>query len=257
MRTLKRIWKDIRRFENLDSYITIVVAISLAILNLIGVPVSTSIASLTLAVLGLFAFTNLINRHRIDELYESFNRSASNFFMEEFPSEVRSNFESATEIWLIGVSLHRAVTFNYEKIESKIRQGHKFKVMLVHPEGPGIEMAMSRNYPRRREVAPKSSQIRTILQLLCDLQKIAPERLEVRTIQNPLSYGVLATNPDTASGVLYLEHYTFGISTESLPRFVMRASDGNWYDFFKREIRAMWDYGVVWQGETSSPSESH
>ena len=249
MRTIQRIWKDIRHFENIDLYITVIVAIGLALLNLFGVALSSYIAPLTLAVLGLLAFTSLINRHHINELKETFARSASDFFIEEFPTDIKGNFDNATEIWLVGVSLHRTINFNYERIEKKLRQGHKFKVMLVHPEGTGIEMAVSRNYARK-EVATKSAIIRNVLQMLCDLQKITPNQLEIRTIQNPLSYGVIATNPNTASGVLYLEHYTFGISTESLPRYIIRASDGKWFDFFKEEILAMWNYGAVWQCDT-------
>jgi hypothetical protein len=246
MRTLNRIWNDISHFENIDLYITVVVAVGLAILNLLGVAPSTYIAPLTLAVLGLLGFTSLINRHRIEELQETLTHSTGEFFMDEFPAEWKNNFDTANEIWLMGVSLHRTVNFNYEKIERKLRQGHKFKVMVVSPEGSSIEITMTRNYPRK-EVAPKRASIRNTLTLLCDLQKIAPELLEVRTIQFPLSYGVVATNPNTASGTLYLEHYTFGISTDSLPRYVMRASDGKWYDFYKREIQAMWDCGVVWE----------
>ncbi len=255
MHTIQRIWKDIRHFENIDLYITVIVAIGLVILNLFGVALTAYIAPLTLAVLGLIAFTSLINRHHIDELRETFVRSASDFFIEEFPTDLKGNFDTATEIWLVGVSLHRTINFNYEKIEKKLRQGHRFKVMLVHPEGAGIEMAVSRNYARK-EIATKSAVIHNVLQMLCDLQKIAPNQLEIRTIQNPLSYGVVATNPNTASGALYLEHYTFGISTESLPRYVMRASDGRWYDFFKEEILAMWNYGIVWQCNTLEESDS-
>ena len=106
-------------------------------------------------------------------------------------------------------------------------------------------MAVARNYARR-EVEPKSSEIRFNLQLLCDLGKISPDKLEVRTIQYPLAYGVTAVNPDTASGALYLEHYCFRTASDSLPRFVLRAEDGQWYDFFKKEIRALWDAGVGW-----------
>ena len=246
MHTLHRIWQDLRHFENLDLYLTVLVAVSLAVFNLVGISLSAYLAPLTLAVLGMLAFTSLINRHHIDELRQAFVHPAGDFFLQEFPSDMSGNFDTATEIWMIGVSLHRTINFRYEKIEAKLRQGHKFKVMLVHPDGPGIAMAVTRNYARK-DVTPKSALIHTNLQALCDLQAIAPDRFEVRTIQNPLSYGVIATNPHTATGSLYLEHYTFGISTESLPRFVLRASDGEWYDFFKREIDAMWNYGVVWQ----------
>lgn len=250
MSIFKCIWKDIKTFQNIDSYLTIIVAISLATLNLLGYANSQLIAPLILTVLALLAFTSLRNRHRFDELLESLGHSANNFFLKNFPPDFQHNFATANEIWLLGVSLHRTITFNYELIEKKLREGNKFKVMLVHPEGPGIELAMSRNFPRQ-DVAPKSASIRNTLQLLCDLQKKAPELLEIRTIQNPLSYGVTATDPSSASGALYLEHYTFGISTESLPRYVVRASDGYWYDFIKREISTMWESGMAWECKTN------
>ncbi len=248
MRIFKKVWNDISHFENIDLYITVIFAVGLAIFNLLGIASSDYIEPLTLAVLGLLGFTSLINRQQIDELRESLTYSTSKFFMDEFPSDMKNNFSTASEIWLVGVSLYRVVHFDYEKIEEKLRQGHKFKIMVVHPEGPGLEMAVSRTY-YKQEVSAKSASIRATLKLLDNLKKIAPSLLEVRTIQNPLTYSVVATNPDTASGILYLSHFTFGISTETLPRFIVRASDGKWYDFFKKEINAMWDYGVVWHGE--------
>jgi hypothetical protein len=243
MRVLQRIWNDLRSGENIDLYITVVVAISLAILNVVGVAPQTYLAPITLAVLGLLAITSLGNRYRIEELLQGQSRSIGSFYMEEYPSSYRDDFKVAEELWLIGVSLRRTV--NYRKIEQKLRKGHKINILLVHPEGAGIEMAVARNYARR-EVEPKSSEIRFNLQLLCDLGKISPEKLKVRTIQYPLAYGVTAVNPDTASGVLYLEHYCFRTASDSLPRFVLRAGDGQWYDFFKKEIRALWDAGVGW-----------
>jgi hypothetical protein len=245
MRVLRRIWDDIRSGENIDLYITVIVAIGLAILNIVGIAPQTYLAPITLAVLGLLAITSLGNRYRIEELLQKQAQSIDNFYVEEYPLSFKNDFEAAEELWLIGVSLRRTVQANYPKIEQKLRQGHIIKVLLVHPEGAGLEIAVSRNYARR-EVEPKSNEIRFNLQLLCDLRKISPNKLEVRTIQYPLAYGVTAVNPDTASGVLYLEHYCFRTASDSLPRFVLRAKDGRWYDFFKSEIRAMWNAGIEW-----------
>lgn len=245
MRVLRRIWDDIRSGENIDLYITVIVALGLAVLNIIGVAPQAYLAPITLAVLGLLAITSLGNRYRIEELLQKQAQSTESFYSEEFPPSYRNDFETAEELWLIGVSLRRTVQANYPKIEQKLRQGHIIKVLLVHPEGAGLEMAVSRNYARR-EVEPKSNEIRFNLQLLCDLRKSFPDKIEVRTIQYPLAYGVTAANPDTASGTLYLEHYCFRTSSDSLPRFVLRAKDGQWYDFFKSEIRALWNAGIEW-----------
>lgn len=245
MRVMRRIWDDIRSGENIDLYITVIVAIGLAILNIVGVAPQTYLAPITLAVLGLLAITSLGNRYRIEELLQKQIQSTDTFYAEEYPSSYKSDFETAEELWLVGVSLRRTVQANYPKIEQKLRQGHIIKVLLVHPEGAGLEMAVSRNYARR-EVEPKSNEIRFNLQLLCDLRKSFPDKIEVRTIQYPLAYGVTAANPDTASGTLYLEHYCFRTASDSLPRFVLRAKDGRWYDFFKSEIRALWNAGIEW-----------
>jgi hypothetical protein len=242
---MRRIWDDIRSGENIDLYITVIVAIGLAILNVIGVAPQTYLAPITLAVLGLLAITSLGNRYRIEELLQKQVQSTDTFYVEEYPSSYKNDFETAEELWLIGVSLRRTFQANYPKIEQKLRQGHIIKVLLVHPEGAGLEMAVSRNYARR-EVEPKSNEIRFNLQLLCDLRKSFPDKIEVRTIQYPLAYGVTAANPDTASGTLYLEHYCFRTASDSLPRFVLRAKDGRWYDFFKSEIRALWNAGTEW-----------
>lgn len=246
MQTLSRFWNDIRNFENLDLYLTVVVAVGLSLLNLLGTASDEFIQPLTLAVLGLLALTSLVNRHRIDDLHQALTGSPTDLFLEEFPEDLKSNLESASELWLVGVSLHRTINFNYAILERKLREGHKLRVLVVHPEGPGVEMAVSRNYARR-EVAVTSGRIRDNLQLLCDLRAIAPERMAIRTIQNPLSYGVVATNPDSATGSLYIEHYTFGVSPISMPRYVIRAQEGKWYDFFKQEVASMWEYGVDWE----------
>ena len=46
-------------------------------------------------------------------------------FLEEFPEDLKSNLESASELWLVGVSLHRTINFNYATLERKLRQGHR------------------------------------------------------------------------------------------------------------------------------------
>ena len=245
MNTLSRIWSDIRNFDNLDQYLTVALALGLSVLSLFGVG-TQYVDSVTLAVLGLLALSAVASRHRIDDLQRNLAGTATALFVEEFPEDLKKNLEEAQEVWLVGVSLHRTINFNYDKLERKLKQGHKLKVMMVHPEGPGVEMAASRNYIRK-DSAATAAHIRENLQLLCHLHSTAPGCIEIRTIQNPLSYGAIATNPNSVRGCLYLEHYTFGVSPLSLPRYVIRAGDGQWYDFFKREILAMWEYGVVWE----------
>lgn len=245
MKILQRVWNEIWQGENIDLYITIFVAIVLAVLNLVGPTLQSHLAPVTLAVLALLAVTSLGNRYRIDKLLGNQSRPLDGFYQEEYPESYKEDFESAKELWLVGVSLHRTIQNNYSWIEQKLQQGHRFRILLVHPEGPGIELAIQRNYVRR-EVEPKRHDITYTLQLLCDLQSIPQGELAIRTIQYPVAYGVTAVDPDSAAGVLYIEHYCFRLSSEAMPKFVLRASDGRWYGFFRDEIRALWDAGTEW-----------
>jgi len=246
MNLFYRIWNDIRRGENIDLYLTIILALSLVALNLIGFASEKLIAPITLAVLGLLAITLLGNRHRLDELLQGDNKAKASFFLEEFPVTLTTDLDAASELWLVGVSLVRTIKSNYQRIERRLKQGSKIKVLLVHPAGAGVEMAVSRNYAQR-DPNQKAGEIKTGLEYLMTLQRMVPGNLQIRTIQNPLNYGAIAVNPGSASGVLYIENYCFRVSSESLPKFVLRAEDGRWYDFYTNELQALWDAGIEWK----------
>ena len=199
MKALRRIWDDLRKGENIDLYLTIAAAVAFVALNLAGVASTALLAPLTLAVLALLAVTSLGNRHRMDELLAQREQSLDDFFLEEFPPSYKTDLEAAEELWLVGVSLHRTVTANYALFERKLQQGHRLRVLLVHPDGAGLEMAVARGYTRR-DVEKKRQEIRYVLDLLCDLRQGAPGRVEVRTIQHPLAYGSAGRQPRQRRG---------------------------------------------------------
>lgn len=246
MRVLSRILHDIKRGENIDLYVTVAVALGLAALNLMGIAPETWIAPITLAILGLLAISTLGSRYRFEESLQKFTQSIDTFFLEEFPTSFKNDFEVASELWLVGVTLSRTVKTYYSDLERKLSKGDTVKVLLVSPEGAAAEMAETRVYGRS-DVERTRREIRGILQDLCDLRQIAPDKLQIRTIQNPLGYGAVAVNPMLASGVLYLEHYPFKTIGGSLPKFILRAKDGRWYDFFRDEIGSLWDNGIEWK----------
>ena len=130
-------------------------------------------------------------------------------------------------------------------MESKLRKGHSIHILLVHPNGSASEVAASRPYPST-DVAQVRRQIQESLGYLSKLKAIKPDKLQVRTIENPLIRGFTAINPDTTSGVLYIEEYAYQTIGNALPRFILRAKDGGWYDFFKSELENLWNSGTDW-----------
>lgn len=253
MKYFWQIWEDIKQGENIDLYVTVPIAISLAILNIIGAVSAQLLEPITLIILSLIAISLLGNRNSVKTLTRQIAQNADTVFYREFPVSFKRDLEEAKEVWLVGITLTDTIRNNYPILEQKLRIGHRIKVMLVHPDSPAIEMAEYRNY-RRTDILRARREARDSLNDLCNMRKVAvaPNNLEVRTIQHPLSYAAFGVDLESSSGTLYISHFAFRIEPGSEPKFVLRVRDGHWYDFYRRELYNMWGVSVEWQFDSKN-----
>lgn len=249
MAFLKRAWQEIKSGENIDLYLTVVFAAGIAILNLLEVAPQSVLGPITLAILALLALTALGNRHRVEDLPNKFVHFKNDLFVEEFPTEINSWIESASELWLIGASLSRTIKTNYSVLERKLQKGHMLRVLVIHPEGPGLKIASERSY-LRRSAEKEGNDIIVTLEYLCDLKEISPDNIQVRTIRYPLHYGAFAIEPSSVEGRICIENYPYRISGESLPKFVLTPQNGKWYRQFKQELEHLWANSEEWNCRT-------
>lgn len=250
MRTIKQIWEDIRKGENLDLYIAVPLAIIIALLNVLGIASSNFLTPITLAILGLIATALLGTRHAINNLSKKLSQSADTFFLDEYPAPFKSDLESATDLWIVGVSLTTPIRSYYSLFEAKLRKGHKIKVLLVDPESPAVELSEMRAYGRANTKRARS-EIYNSLQDLCDLKKSSPQNIAIRVINQTLSSGIFGMDPDTTTGTLYLKYYSFKTPGGPKPKIALYSRDGKWYELFRMELHNLWDNGVEWQCKES------
>jgi hypothetical protein len=224
----------------------------LAALNIAGVAPQTWIAPLNLAVLALLAIATLGNRHRLEGIAKQMVQSPESALLQNFPDDTYSNVVQSKELWLVGVTLSSTLEALYPLFESKLRKGDSIRVLVVNPDGAACAMTAMRNYART-DVERLRAEIRTTLKDLCALQEAALDRLEIRTIEYPLTFGVYAVDPEEVSGVLYLKHYPFKMPLgRARPGLVLRPRDEHWYDHFRSEIRLLWENAVPWQCQGST-----
>ncbi len=245
MQNIKQIWDDIRKGENLDLYIAVPLAIILALLNILGIASPDLIAPITLAILGLIATALLGTRHAVNNLSKKLTQSADTFFLDEYPTTFKADLESATDLWIVGVSLTTPIRTYYSLLESKLRKGHKIKVLLVDPESHAIELSEMRAYGRANTERAKN-EIHNSLEDLCILKNSSPQNMEVRVINQTLGFGIFGMNPDTTTGSLYLKYYSFKTPGGPKPKIALHSRDGKWYELFKTELHNLWDNGVEW-----------
>lgn len=247
MALLKRIWEDIRHGENIDLFVTVFLAIGLVVLNVLGLAPQAWIAPLTLAILGLLAIATLGNRYQVEKAVKELSRPSHELFLEKVPASQESDLERARVVWMIGVTLSRTIKTQYSLLEHKLARGDSVRILLVDPAGEGVEMAVMREYGGRFDTERGRQLIRDSLSDLCVLKKAMPDKLEIRTINHPLGFGGIAIDPDTSKGVLYLEHFSYKMPGGSLPKLVLSAPDGRWYQFFKTEMQTLWENGTTWE----------
>ncbi|MCI0560566.1 MAG: hypothetical protein MN733_18930 [Nitrososphaera sp.] len=253
MKKLSKIWSDIRKGENIDLFLTVIVSFVLVILNLLGMTSPTLVASLTLAVLGLITLSSLESRYQVQELAQKLDQSSSSLFLSNFPTELDQDVKAAQELWLMGVSLSRTVKNYYSDIEQKLKEGHSVRAILTHPEGAALELSVLPVYGNK-SLEQRKAEIIGSLETLCDLRNRYPNMLQIRTSNHYIGHGVIAVDPSSNVGKLYIENHPFKMPGGSRPKFLLEAKDGEWYDFYKREMHVIWEHCSDWDCDQASKS---
>lgn len=245
MSKLGKIWSDIRKGRNIDLILTVAVSFAVVLLNLLGVTSSSLIASLTLTVLGLMALSSLESRYQVSELEEKISKNSSSIFLDNYPSDLDRDVEKSLELWLIGVSLSRTVKNYYSIIENKLMKGYPVKAILTHPEGAALELSILPVYGNK-SLEQRKSEILGSLETLCELQQRYPNLMQVRTCRHYIGHGIIAVDPNSNKGKLYVENHPFKMPGGSRPKFVLEAKDSAWYDFYKQEMFTIWEQCADW-----------
>ena len=245
MQTIRRVLQDVQQGKNIDLYLTVIAAVTVSVLSLLGVALPTWTASLTLAVLALLATGMLVNRKKLDLLIETTSTITEVPLTSQFPPELSSDIESASELWLVGARLIGTITNYHTVLERKLQRGDQIKALIVDPDGAASALEAMRD-PGMVDVERVRAQMRAALRNLRELGKLGPDHLEIRVIDYPIEYGAIVVNPTTSAGTLYIRRYTFKVSVGDgvrTPKLVYRARDSKWYRFILEEIQALWENG--------------
>jgi hypothetical protein len=249
METIKRILTDVRQGEKIDVYVLILVSILLAILSILDIVPDLWVPPITLAILGLLAISALNIRYGLEEVHNKLPINLRCVLLDRFPDDRWEKFEKeASDIWLIGSSLYYILDNYYLFFQNKLRDGCSMKVLVRNPSDEMCQLATRYTYI---PLAPEQmrTKIETTLDRLCELKKIAPDKLEIRVLDYPLSFNIGALNPKTRNGMIYIEYHPYKMPQTGLPKVVVSANDISWYDFYTKQMYKIWEDGKEWKEE--------
>lgn len=251
MKVLRRIWDDVRRGQNIDLYITVVAAIGLAVLNLLGIARQALVAPITLAVLGLLAVTSLGNRYHVEEQLRKLATLSPPLLRGR--SELvsfRERGQSASEIVVVGVSLVTAVSPYLDFFERKMEDGCRLRFLLLDPDSLAAQVWNATSKVPNVEADIK--QTLKSLRLLIQMEQACDGKCEVRLSKVFLPFGLAAFDPGEDTGVMNVEMYTYKRTLGERSHFILtRAVNSKWFDFYRNQYEHLWADSTTWRREAS------
>jgi hypothetical protein len=138
MKYIKMVWNDIRKGENIDLYLTVILAISLTILSLVGFASNSLLPPLTLAVLALLSIASLVNRHQTNTLFERLEKIIGSF--DVFPNQIKTNEFLTSYLRSKNIHVKKARFIEYSSdnirpvIQELLEDGTDVHLLMQHPD---------------------------------------------------------------------------------------------------------------------------
>lgn len=263
MHKLKNIWREL--YQNFDTYLTIVIAVIIAILGVSNAVDETILSAAVLATLALVAISNLRNRKADDEiqslikgLKERTIPSEEFFEIEYFKTHERllDALPRADTVIFWGLVFERTLPVLREKIQEGLLNGLTVRFLLAKPNSNSVKMAALRDHYR------DESAINLILHKnLLHLTRLAAEKgfsgkLEVKVIDYLPPWTLVAVNQNRADGIIFTYLAPFRVPKAERPAFQLSASkDKKWFGFFVDQFEKAWQVAQEVEFEQTNPSQ--
>lgn len=232
--------------ENLDLMILILAAIFFTITSLTGAD-SNILDPVTVALLGVLAFSQIRSRTQISELTASSHLERTDLFLWDFPEEYKKSQKRAMKSYLfIGVTMARTLPLMINHIKRILGQNGRVRILLPDPNNQNLVEMIAATRP-----GTTAEQIRGKIQhSLDDLHYMHSNAgsLEVRVIAFPPNVGINAmdlesTNDSHRSIMVQMYEFAPSEDSERAPIFLLTTRDKVWFDHFAELSERLWEAG--------------
>lgn len=231
--------RDILKGDNIE----VTMAFFFTFLSITGLAPSYLILPFTLALLAVLSTAILKNRNILENIERNSSINRSIFTKAFDKEEVDRNIEHAKEMIILGTNLSNITRSQYSRIEDSLKKGNKVKILMIDLNKDLCDIVAKRHYePTKGEDILKELSISfERCKNLYLMSKETKGQLEIRFLDFLPPFGGILINPDDNTGILYMWIYTYKIKTQTKPKVILHALDGQWYQLFKDEIFALWE----------------
>ena len=248
---LRDIWNDIRKGQNVDIYLTILVCGVLIILDIFSLVSEPIVLSGILAILILIAMGTLANRQVNDKIRDALDNlkdsPAKKFFSEWDETYFKQRLPTARDVSLLSVSISTFINSNVNGFSDFLARDGKLRCIMVEPHSDAMRMVMQREVGAGKQLSFLSTQVEQALQVFHELAENAPnlDQVQVKLINHVPAVVLTIVDGEADDGIMFVTLTGFGIPWTSRPYFTLhKQHDEKWFMFYYNSFNNMWN----WEG---------
>lgn len=242
---------DVKLGNNLDVYLTVPIAIMIAILGAFSIADQEIISSAILATLAILATSSIQDRNERAIIKDTLKRDeycyADKFFQEHNIYQFKELIETSQSALFWGIHFRKTISIWRYALQQSLSNGSHLKFLLVKPESSAVDMSLLRHSPNSTK-DDVNGYIRRVLRDLAyvGFSSNAVDRIQVRVIDFLPPYTIIAVNPSSSNGKISVLLASIRTATEKTPSFQIEAEkDRNSFDFFIDQFNKAWNEGEV------------
>ena len=194
--------------EYLDLYILAVAALTFTILGFVGIAGTKVLASVTLALLALLAYSQIRSRRHVADIAAGQRSDPLSIFQTAFPGELETRRGSASSLLLIGMTMTRTVQGgSLTVLRQVLRSGGKIRVLLIDPTDDALMRAASEHSQRGYTADRFKRRVESTLEELAIVQDATNGDLEIRVAPFVPHMGINAIDVGNPNGLIVLQHH--------------------------------------------------
>jgi len=242
-RILAGIWADIKRGENLDLIVVGILAIVIAVLDLLDFTPPEVVSSLTLATLGVLAFGFLVTRWLIRDTVREADRANAVRFLSQADDSLQRAIRTADEIWMLGLILRGTTFDHFHRFVGKAERGGTIRAMICDPSRVDLDI-IEKRFSRGGTAELFASSYDWIVCQYARIRGAAEkgEKIQLKMLDFVPSVSMYVFPNGDEGGVAFVEVYCYKSRAGSIPKFkVSERENPQWYQHFVSQFEAMWD----------------
>lgn len=243
----RRVLFELRSGREVDAFITIVAAVALSVLNVLGLVSTTVLQGTTSALLALIAVNLLVLRSRLDESEAGRGVGPPPILTElnRFPEPFEADMNRDGYLWIGGGYIGRLNPYYIHHIRRRLQLAHTVRLLLVDPDSPA-DVLMGERFHQPIPPGWYQEQVRAALSHIEDLAGNANGNLEVRLTNDELAIGWTHLGLGTSKAKLYVQYFGYRPPGLLSLKLILTPRHGEIYDFHMAQLEALWEAAIPW-----------